>query len=502
MNVERFRSATARARAGGGTSKLDRKLPVRGRLALLFDGETFSEDGLLARALDDDLPADGVITGVGRVGGRPAAVIAHDPSVKAGSWGLYTVEKQIRILEKALEDALPVFYFVDSAGGRLTEQTAFFPGRRGAARIFDLQIALSGVVPQICVMFGPAAAGGAYMPMFCDWVGMVEGNSSMSLASSRVAEVVVGEKVTLDEMGGARVHTSISGCADERFPDDASAIERAWEIFGYLPADCRSDPPSAAPQPAAADDWEGVIPLEPRAGYDIRRLVDRVVDRESFLEVKPEWAAEIVVGFARIDGRVVGLVANQPMIKGGAIFIDSADKAARFITWCDAFNVPLVFVVDVPGFMVGSAVEHAGILRHGAKMISAMARAEVPRFCVVVRKAYAAGYYAMSCPGFRPRATIALPTAEIGAMSAEAAVDAVFRRKTDAMTDPDERERFIADRRKEYEVDLDLLRLASDLHVDVVVEPEQLRTELSRRLDACGGWSRQATRRHQPVTPV
>jgi acetyl-CoA carboxylase carboxyltransferase component len=502
VNVSSLRSAIKRARAGGDTSKLVNKLPVRRRVSLLFDEGTFVEDGLLARSLSDDLPADGVITGVGQVSGRHAAIIAHDPSVKAGSWGLYTVEKQIRILERALEDGLPVFYFVDSAGGRLTEQTGFFPGRRGAARIFDLQIALSGFVPQICVMLGPATAGGAYMPMFCDWVGMVDGNSSMSLASARVAEVVVGEKVSLEEMGGARVHTTISGCADERFLDDTSAIDRAWELFGYLPDSSQSDPPSVAAQPPTTEDWTDLIPTDSRVGYDMKRLIDRIVDRGSFFEVKPDWATEIIVGFARIDGRVVGLVANQPMVKGGAIFIDSADKAARFITWCDSFNIPLLFLVDVPGFMVGSAVEHAGILRHGAKMISAMARAEVPRFCVVVRKAYAAGYYAMSCPGFRARATIALPTAEIGAMSAEAAVDAVFRRRTEAMTDPAERERFIAAHRREYEADLDLLRLASDMHVDAVVENEELRGELVKRLKSSDRWYRQPQRRHQAVVPV
>lgn len=502
MTLERIRSASARACAGGDPARLGDKLPVRRRLQLLFDEGSFLEDGLLARATAEDLPADGVVTGVGRVGGRHAAVIAHDPAVKAGSWGLYTVEKQIRILERALDDALPVFYLVDSAGGRLTEQTSFFPGRRGAARIFDLQIALSGSVPQICLMLGPAAAGSAYMPMFCDWVGMVEGNSSMSLASARVAEVVVGEKVSLEDMGGARVHTVISGCADERFPDDASAIDRAWDLFGYLPKDSRCDPPTAPSRPPATGDWAGVIPEDARSGYDTRELIRRVIDADSFFEIKREWAPEIVTGLARLEGRVVGLVANQPMVKGGAIFVDSADKAARFITWCDAFNIPLVFLVDVPGFMVGTAVEHAGILRHGAKMISAMARAEVPRFCVVVRKAYAAGYYAMSGPGFRPRATIALPTAEIGAMSAEAAVDAVYRRRTEAMTDPAERERFVSERRKEYQADLDLLGLASDLHVDAVVENEALRAELVRRLESCAGWTRQPARRHQPVTPV
>ena len=324
--------------------------------------------------------------------------IAHDPSVKAGSWGLYTVEKQIRVLERALDDALPVFYFVDSAGGRLTEQTGFFPGRRGAARIFDLQFALSGMVPQICVMLGPATAGGAYMPMFCDWVGMVEGNSSMSLASARVAEVVVGEKVSLDDMGGARVHTVISGCADERFEDDASAIDRAWELFGYLPKDSRSDPPSAPPSRRPARTGAASFPRDPRAGYDMRGLIGRIIDAGTFFEVKREWATEIIVGIRphRRPGGRVGRQSADGQRRGHLRRLRRQSGPVHHL--CDAFNIPLIFLVDVPGFMVGSAVEHAGILRHGAKMISAMARAEVPRFCVVVRKAYAAGYYAMSCP--------------------------------------------------------------------------------------------------------
>lgn len=501
MSIERLREAAEQARAGGNGAA-EGKLPVRCRLELLFDEGSFVEDGLLARASDGDLPADGVLTGVGQVDGRHAAVIAHDWSVKAGTWGLYTVEKQIRVLERALEDGLPVFYLVDSAGGRLTEQTAFYPGRRGAARIFDLQIALSGFVPQICVMLGPAVAGGAYMPMFCDWVGMVDGQSSMSLASARVAEVVVGEKVTMDAMGGAKVHTTVSGCADERFADDASAIGRARDLFAFLPQDSATDPPVRPAHPAVTEDWSGVLPVNPRSAYDVKLVIERLVDADSFFEVKAEWAREIVVGLGRIEGRAVGVVANQPMVKGGAIFVDSSDKAARFITWCDAFNIPLVFLVDCPGFMVGSAVEHAGILRHGAKMISAMSRAEVPRICVVTRKAYAAGYYAMSCPGFGPRATIALTTAEIGAMSAEAAVEAVFRRRSDAIVDAAEREQFIANRREEYAADLDLLGLASDLHVDAVLEDHQLRRELDLRLRSSQRWTRKPVRRHQPVLPV
>lgn len=502
MSAERIRAALERAVAGGDAARLGSKLPARRRLELLFDPGTFVEDGLLANATEPGLAADGVLTGTGTVRGRPAAVIAHDPSVKAGSWGVRTVEKQVRVLERADTDRLPVFYFVDSAGGRLTEQVGFFPGRRGAARIFHLQVRLSGRVPQLCVLFGPAAAGGAYMPAFCDWVGMVDGNASMSLASPRVARVVVGEDVTLEEMGGARMHTTISGTGDQLFADDASAIDAVKRLFTYLPGNWRERPRTTDPEAPAEVGWDGLIPENPRVSYDVTKVVERLVDTGSFFEIKERWAAEMVVGFGRLAGRVVGIVANQPRVKGGAIFVDSADKAARFITWCDAFNVPLIFLADVPGFMVGSAVEQQGIIRHGAKLITAMSSAEVPRFCVVLRKAYAAGYYAMSCPGFEPRVTIALPSAQIGAMSAEAAVRAVFARKVDTIEDPVERARFVEERQQEYSVDLDLLKLASDLFVDAVVPGERLREELERRLEAADAWEREVPRRHHPVSPV
>jgi acetyl-CoA carboxylase carboxyltransferase component len=469
---------------------------------MLFDPGSWVEDGLLANATEAGYPADGVLTGTGTVGGRRAALIAHDFAVKAGSWGRLTVEKQIRILELADRDCLPVFYFVDSAGGRLTDQVGFYHGRRAAGRIFHLQVRLSGRVPQICVLFGPVSAGGAYMPAFCDWVGMVEGNASMSLASPRVAEVIVGETTTLEEMGGALMHTTVSGCGDHLYPDDATAIAGARALFSYLPTSWKERPEPVAAQAADHVDWSDVIPANPRSAYDIRQVISRLTDAGSFFEIKRTWAAEMVVGFARLGGRVIGVVANQPKVKGGAIFVDSSDKAARFISLADAFNIPLVFLCDVPGFMVGTAVERQGIIRHGAKMISAMASAEVPRFCVVLRKAYAAGYYAMCCPGFEPHATIALPTAQIGAMSAEAAINAVYERKIAEITDPDERERFTLEKRAEYAADLDLLRVASDLFIDAVVPPEYLRDELARRLRAAEGWEREAQRRHHGVFPV
>ncbi len=498
----RMRTAASAARRGGEPSRLGTKLPVRRRLELLVDPGSLVEDGLLANSVEVGYEADGVVTGTATLGGRTIAVIAHDPAVKAGSWGARTVEKQVRILERADADLLPVIYLVDSAGGRLTDQLGFFAGRRGAARIFHLQVRLSGRVPQLCVLFGPAAAGGAYMPAFCDWVGMVDGNASMSLASSRVVKVVVGEDVSLEEMGGARMHTTVSGSGDQLFSDDAAAIDALRRLFEYLPQSYLDRPARAAAADPERSDWADLIPANPRASYDVRRVIERLVDQTSFFEVKERWAAEIVVGLGRIDGGVVGIVANQPRVKGGAIFVDSADKAARFISWCDAFNIPLLFLTDIPGFMVGSAVERQGIIRHGAKLITAMSSASVPRFCVVLRKAYAAGYYAMSSPGFEPRATIALPDAQIGAMSAEAAVRAVFARKIDQIDDPEERARFLEDRSREYSRDLDLLRLASDLYVDAVVPGEELRGELIRRMEAAVGWRRPAQSRHHAVAPV
>ncbi len=495
--------ALREALAGNDTARWPDKMPVRERIALLLDADSWVEDGLLADAAGDGLPADGVLTGVGTVGGRLVAVIAHDFTVKAGSWGELTCEKQVRILERADRDLLPVFYLVDSAGGRLTDQLGFFAGRRGAARIFQLQVRLSGRVPQICCLLGPSAAGGAYMPAFTDWVGMVEGNASMYLASPRIAEKVTGEHTTLEEMGGALMHASVSGCADEVFDEDWQVIAAARLLLSYLPDHWQERTALAPAQDPQPGGWpEGLIPSDPNAAYDVLSVILSVVDAGSFFEIKGRWAQEMVTGFGRLAGRTVGIVANQPSVRSGAIFVDSADKAARFISWCDAFNIPLVFLQDVPGFMVGVVMERAGIIRHGAKMVAAMASAEVPKFTVVLRKAYAAGFYAMCAPGFEPRATLALPTATIGTMSADASVNAVYANKIAAITDPQERADFVAARKAEQEGDFNLLRMGSELVVDAVVQPGDLRAELIRRLAAADGWRRAVGQRHHVVSPV
>jgi acetyl-CoA carboxylase carboxyltransferase component len=478
------------------------KLYVRERLALLFDEGSFVEDGQLANALATGLPADGVVTGQGLVDGRPALVVANDPTVKAGSWGARTVEKIIRVTERALAEELPIFWFIDSGGARITDQVAMFPGRRGAGRIFHNQVALSGKVPQICCLFGPSAAGGAYIPSFCDIVIMVEGNASMYLGSPRMAEMVVGEKVTLEQMGGARMHATVSGCGDNLAVDDADAIEQARLYFSYLPTCWREPAPEVAPEPPPVELADDCVPAEESVGFDVHEIIDGLVDADSFFEIKPLFAAEVVVGFGRIDGRTVGIVANNSAVKGGVLFVDSADKSARFIWLCDAFNVPLLYLADVPGFMIGSEVERQGIIRHGAKMITAVSEATVPQVSVILRKAYGAGLYAMAGPGFMPDACIALPTAKIAVMGPQAAVNAVYANKIAEITDPAAQAAYVADRRAEYEQDVDLLRLASDLVLDAVIEPSELRAELVRRYAVLVGKSRHFASKRHGVPPT
>jgi methylmalonyl-CoA decarboxylase subunit alpha len=496
------------ARAGGAEryhakAREQGKLFVRERLRrLLDDADAMVEDGLLANAMAGDLPADGVVTGIGRIGGRDVAVMGNDSTVKAGSWGARTVEKIIRIEEYALRHELPMIWLVDSAGARITDQVEMFPGRRGAGKIFYNQVRLSGRVPQVCCLFGPSAAGGAYIPAFCDVVFMVDGNASMYLGSPRMAEMVIGERTTLEEMGGAAMHCRVSGCGDLLCADEDDAIQAARTYLGYFPSNWRGEPPAEAPRaPAYTGPVAPLVPADESQPFDVLPVVAAICDQESFFEIKPEFAPEVVTGLGRIEGRVVGVVANQPMAKGGVLFVDSADKAARFIWLCDAFNIPLVFLADVPGFMIGKEVERQGIIRHGAKMITAVSEATVPKICVVLRKAYGAGLYAMAGPGFEPDATLALPTASIAVMGPQAAINAVYYNKLAALAEED-RPAEVERLEREYREDVDLARLASDLVIDAVVDPDQLRAEVSRRLAAAAGKDREFTRRRHGVPPV
>jgi acetyl-CoA carboxylase carboxyltransferase component len=528
--VSALPGATERALAGGperhhAKAREQGKLPVRERVARLLDRESFAEEALLANWQQDGLGADGVVTGLGRIAGRPVAVMANDPTVKAGSWGPKTVEKILRIQERALGLRVPLVYLVDSAGARITEQVQMFPGRRGAGRIFHNQVKLSGLVPQVCVLFGPSAAGGAYIPAFCDVVIMRDGNASMYLGSPRMAQMVIGEDVTLEEMGGARMHTAVSGCGHVLVKSDEEGIDAAKRYLSYLPNNWESHPPENDPPVAAPAEPAGagvaaagvgpdgsraskptpigeLIPADENKPFDMKLLLDALLDGDTFMEIHARWAKELIVGFARLNGRSVGIVANQPKVKGGVLFSDSADKAARFIWTCNAFNVPLLFLADVPGFMIGTQVERGGIIRHGAKMISAVSQATVPKISVIVRKAYGAGLYAMAGPAFEPDCCIALPSASIAVMGPQAAINAVYYNQLQAIADEAQRAAETERLRREYAEDIDIMHLASELVIDAVVEPAELRGELIRRFALAVGRRREWPARHNAVTPV
>lgn len=493
----------------GGASKYHAKnaeagkLFARERVRLLVDQGSFVEDGALANGADPELPADGVITGLGKIGGRLVALMANDSTVKAGSWGRRTVEKIVRIQEQALKLRCPMMYLVDSAGARITDQIEMFPGRRGAGRIFFLQCKLSGLVPQVCMLFGPSAAGGAYIPAFCDLVIMVEGNASMYLGSPRMAKMVVNEDVTLEELGGARMHCSVSGCGDVLVKTEEEAIEAGKRYFSYLPARFDAALPMTAPVPpkASGKRIEDLVPAEERRGYDMFAVIRELVDEGSIFEIKALFAREIITCFARLDGKPVGIVASQPKYFGGILLVDSADKAARFIWLCDAFGIPLLYLADVPGFMIGTKVERQGIIRAGAKMIMAVSEATVPKLCVVIRKAYGAGLYAFCGPGFEPDATLALPQAMIAVMGAEPAVNAVYANKI-AEKPEGERAAYVKALRDEYEKDIDILKLASEQVIEAVVPGDRLRAEIVARFAAAEQRERPLSPKRRSVTPV
>ncbi|MDP4161569.1 MAG: acyl-CoA carboxylase subunit beta [Bacillota bacterium] len=479
------------------------KLFVRERLSLLFDEGKYEEDGKFANVQAKDLPADGVVTAIGKVNGQNVCVMANDSTVKAGSWGARTVEKIIRIQEVAEKLKVPLFYLVDSAGARITDQLDMFPNRRGAGKIFYNQVKFSGMIPQICILFGPSAAGGAYIPAFCDIVIMVDKNASMYLGSPRMAEKVIGEKVTLEEMGGARMHCSVSGCGDVLANNEEEAIELAKNYLGYFPANFKQKPSvlqGVSPKEGRA--LEEIIPVNQNAPFDMYECIDRLIDEGSFFEMKKLFAPELITGFARIDGKVTGIIANQPKVKGGVLFVDSADKAAKFIQLCDAFHIPLLFLADVPGFMIGTKVERAGIIRHGAKLIAAMSSATVPKISVIVRKAYGAGLYAMAGPAFEPDCCIALPTAQIAVMGPEAAVNAVYSNKINEIEDPKEKIAFVQAKHQEYKEHIDIYKLASEMIVDEIVAASELRDVLIQRFAYYATKEMPFGERKHPVYPV
>jgi len=477
------------------------KLFVRDRLDLWFgeDGLTF-EDGKFAEfdawhesaktadesaQSDDRLPADGLLTGAAEFEGRKLHFMANDFSVKAGSMAEKGVEKFLRMQQRALKTGRPVLYLMDSSGGRIDQQSGFFANREGIGKYYYNHSMLSGRVPQICVLYGPCIAGAAYTPVFADFTVMVRNMSAMAIASPRMVEMVTGEQIDMQDLGGAEIHTRYSGSADLIAEDEEHARELVAQLISYLPANSDKQPPQTdGTTPAKSPEGIGsVVPQEPNKGYDMHRVVERVVDAGSVLELRPEYGPEIITAFARIDGRPVGIVANQPAQRAGAIFPDAAQKAAQFIWTCDAYNVPLLYLCDTPGFMAGSGVEKEGILEQGKRMIYATSSATVPKQSVIVRKAYGAGIYAMSGPAYDPESTIALPSGEIAIMGPEAAINAVYANKLADIDDPDDRAQKEQELREEFREEIDVHRMASDVVIDEIVPPSTLREELDGRFE-------------------
>ncbi len=508
MTARSATHASARASSRGTSSiarscKTEGKLFVRDRLKLLLDVDTeFQEDWLFARSEESETPADGVVTGVGMVGGRAVCIMANDYTVKAGSWGEKTVQKIVRIQEKAARLQVPILYLVDAAGGRISEQIRIFPGRYHAGRIFYNEVQLSGVVPQVCILFGPSPAGSAYLPALTDLVIMVDGKASLYVGSPRMVEMAVGEKTTLEELGGARMHCSVSGCGDVLARSDEDAIELAKRYLAYMPSSYRAHPADGEiVEPKPGRPIDAIVPYDQRKYFDMYEVIDRIIDAGSWFEIKRLFAAEIIVGLARIGGRVVGIVANQPKVKGGVLFVDSSDKAAKFIWLCNAYNIPLVYLADVAGFMVGSKVEREGIIRHGAKMVFATAQATVPKISVIVRKCYGAGLYAMCGQAFEPDAVVALPQGQIAIMGPEPAVNAVYYNKIMELPE-NERAAYVKERRDEYARDVDTFKLASEMLIDGIVPGSALRQELITRLRYAESKIHEFPARRNAVLPV
>ena len=500
---QRLREEIADILDGGPEKYRDRlpeqgKLFVRDRLELWF-GELSFEDGKFAAFDDwhpdspdgdsydegDRVPADGLITGAGEFEGRDLHVMANDFTVKAGSMAANGVEKFLRMQQRALKTGKPVLYLMDSSGGRIDQQTGFFANREGIGKYYYNHSMLSGRVPQICVLYGPCIAGAAYTPVFADFTIMVEEMSAMAIASPRMVKMVTGEEIEMDELGGPAVHASHSGSADLVARDERHARELVAQLISYLPDKAGETPPRSEPSPPELDPrgTDSVIPDAPNRAYDVFDLLDRVVDADSTFELRPEYGPEIVTCFARIDGRPVGVVANQPAQRSGAIFPDAAEKAAEFIWTCDAYEIPLLYLCDTPGFMAGSQVEKDGILEAGKKFIYATSSATVPQQTVVVRKAYGAGIYAMGGPAYDPESVLGLPSGEIAIMGPEAAINAVYARELDAIDDEDERARREQELRDEYRRDIDVHRMASEVVIDEIVPPSNLREELVARFE-------------------
>jgi acetyl-CoA carboxylase carboxyltransferase component len=510
--VEDLHERRERIRLGGGAERIERqhaadKLTARERLALLIDEGTFTELGMHGRphfsqrAMEGrDAPADGVITGYGKVDGRLVAVCAYDFTVMAGSMGMTGELKVTRLRELALTKRIPFIWLLDSAGARIQEAVGSLFA--GSGHLFREEVVMSGVIPQIAALMGPCAAGTAYIPGLADFVPMVKGRGSMALAGPHLVRAAVGEDVTQEELGGSRVHCRKSGVGDLEVADDQECIARIKQYLAFMPQNCEQPPPWQAttdPIDRCDEDLLDVLPASNRQPYDMYEIIRRIVDDGQWFDLKPQWAKTIITCLARFGGRPVGIVANQPKQLGGILDNDSADKAARFVNLCNAYGLPLVFLMDVPGFMVGSKVEQAGIIRHGAKMLHAVANATVPKITVVIRKAYGAGYYVMNGRAYEPDLIVAWPSAEISVMGAEGAVEIVMRREVEQAEDPAAKK---AELIAAYREIIDVYIAAGNDMVDDVIDPRETRPTIARALEMAEGKRVERPHKRSAIVPV
>jgi acetyl-CoA carboxylase carboxyltransferase component len=470
------------------------KMSARERLHAFFDDGVWFEVGThgtqmgLAAGPDgkDRPPADAVVCGFGKVDGRMVCCASYDFTVKGGSIGQTGEEKVTRLRQMALRGRFPMVWFIDSAGARIDpgsshpDSISLFAG---SGHLFREQVHMSGVVPQIAAMVGPGAAGTAYIPGLADFVPMVKNIGSMALGGPPLVKAVTGEDITEQDLGGSKVHTSKSGVGDAEVENDAECIKLMKRYLSYFPSSCEEQPPRVPctdPIDRREESLLDLLPENSRKAYDMYKLIAAVVDHGEYLDLKPKFARSIITCLARIGGQSVGIVANQPNYLGGVLDVDSSDKAARFMQICDAFNIPLVFLQDVPGFMVGSKVEHAGIIRHGAKMLHVMAAATVPKITVVVRKAYGAGYYVMCGRAYEPDLIVGWPTAEISVMGPEGMVGIAAKKLFGDAPPPPEVKQGIIDM---LQKNIDVMKVAGWGLIDEVIDPRDTRRAIAWGLE-------------------
>ena len=508
----------AKAKELGGLERIEKqhsrgKMTARERVAAFFDDGVFFEIGMHGTQMGlaagpagtDKPPADGVITTFGKVDGRMVCCAAYDFTVKGGSIGYTGEEKVTRLRSMALKGRWPMVWFIDSAGARIDpgsshpDMISLFAG---TGHLFREQVIMSGVVPQVAAMVGPGAAGTAYITGLADYVPMVKGVGTLALAGPALVKAVTGQEITEQELGGSKVHSEVSGVGDGEFEGDAACLAAVKKYLSYLPSNCDEPPPDVPCTDPVDRRDEALLDLLPetnRKPYDMYKLIRSLVDHEEIFDIKPRFARSIITCFARIGGKSVGVLANQPMYLGGILDNDSSDKAAHFIQICDAFNVPLVFLQDVPGFMVGSKVEHAGIIRHGAKMLHVMSAATVPKLTVVVRKAYGAGYYVMCGRAYEPDLLVSWPSGEISVMGAEGMVGIAARKLFGDQEPPPEVRKNIVDL---IQKNIDVYKSAGWGLVDEVIDPRDTRRVLAWGLELARHKKVERPARKRGVIPV